>query len=97
VRMRDLGVKLQWEKSRLSKHLSRMTARGLVVRRDCHDDRRGAFVELTDEGMAAIRAAAPDHAALVKDVFFDGLSREQVRELGRICAVVVERLGTAPV
>jgi DNA-binding MarR family transcriptional regulator len=97
VRMRDLGVKLQWEKSRLSKHLSRMAARGLVARRDCHDDRRGAFVELTDEGLAAIRAAAPDHAALVKDVFFDGLSREQVRELGKICAVVVERLGTAPV
>jgi DNA-binding MarR family transcriptional regulator len=96
VRMRDLGVKLQWEKSRLSKHLSRMAARGLVARRDCHDDRRGAFVELTDEGLAAIRAAAPDHAALVKEVFFDGLSREQVRELGKICAGVVERLGTAP-
>lgn len=97
VRMRDLGVKLQWEKSRLSKHLTRMSARGLVARRECYDDRRGAFVELTDEGLAAIRAAAPDHAALVKDVFFDGLSREQVRELGKICSVVVERLGTAPV
>ena len=93
VRMRDLGVKLQWEKSRLSKHLARMAARGLVARRECHDDRRGAFVELTDEGLAAIRAAAPDHAALVKDVFFGGLSREQVQELRRTCAVVLERLG----
>lgn len=93
VRMRDLGVKLQWEKSRLSKHLTRMAARGLVARRECHDDRRGAFVELTDEGLAAIRAAAPDHAALVKDVFFDGLSREQVQDLGKVCATVLERLG----
>jgi DNA-binding MarR family transcriptional regulator len=93
VRMRDLGVKLQWEKSRLSKHLARMAARGLIARRECHDDRRGAFVELTDEGLAAIRAAAPDHAALVKDVFFGGLSREQVQELHRTCAVVLERLG----
>lgn len=92
VRMRDLGVKLQWEKSRLSKHLTRMAARGLVARVECHDDRRGAFVELTDEGLAAIRDAAPDHAALVKDVFFDGLSREQVRDLGKICATVLERL-----
>lgn len=92
VRMRDLGVKLQWEKSRLSKHLTRMAARGLVARVDCHDDRRGAFVEITDEGLAAIRGAAPDHAALVKDVFFDGLSREQVRDLGKICATVLERL-----
>jgi DNA-binding MarR family transcriptional regulator len=95
VRMRDLGVKLQWEKSRLSKHLTRMTARGLVARRECHDDRRGAFVELTDEGLAAIRAAAPDHAAVVKEVFFDGLSREQVRDLGKVCATVLERLAAA--
>jgi DNA-binding MarR family transcriptional regulator len=95
VRMRDLGVKLQWEKSRLSKHLTRMAARGLVARRDCHDDRRGAFVELTDEGLAAIRAAAPDHAALVKDVFFDGLSDDQVRELRTICTTVLDRLGAA--
>jgi len=95
VRMRDLGVKLQWEKSRLSKHLTRMAARGLVARRDCHDDRRGAFVELTDEGLAAIRAAAPDHAALVKDVFFDGLRDDQVRELRTICTTVLDRLGAA--
>lgn len=93
VRMRDLGVSLQWEKSRLSKHLTRMAARGLVARRECYDDRRGAFVEITEQGRAAIRAAAPDHAALVKDVFFGGLSREQVRDLRRVCATVLERLG----
>jgi len=92
VRMRDLGVHLQWEKSRLSKHLTRMAARGLVARRECHDDRRGSFVEITEEGLAAIRAAAPGHAALVRDVFFDGLTGAQVRELGRICATVLERL-----
>lgn len=93
VRMRDLGVNLQWEKSRLSKHLTRMEARGLVARRECHDDRRGAFIELTDAGLAAIRAAAPDHVALVKDVFFDGLSRDQVRALREVCTTVLGRLG----
>ncbi len=93
VRMRDLGVRLQWEKSRLSKHLTRMAARGLVARRDCPDDRRGAFVELTDAGLSAIRAAAPDHAALVKEIFFAGLTRAQVRDLGKVCGIVLERLG----
>lgn len=92
VRMRDLGVALQWEKSRLSKHLARMIARGLVARRDCADDRRGAFVEITEEGVAAIQGAAPDHAELVREVFFDGLSGEQVRELTTICRVVLDRL-----
>ncbi len=88
-----LGRALQWEKSRLSKHLARMTARGLVARRDCADDRRGAFVEITEAGRAAIRAAAPDHAALVKDVFFGGLTRDQAEELGRVCRTVLQRLG----
>lgn len=92
VRMRDLGVSLQWEKSRLSKHITRMAARGLVARRECADDRRGAFVDITEAGLEAIRAAAPAHAALVKEVFFDGLDPEQVRELGAICAGVLERL-----
>ncbi len=95
VRMRDLGTLLHWEKSRLSKHLTRMTARGLVARRECYDDRRGAFVELTDEGLAAIRAAAPNHAAAVKEIFFDGLSREQVRDLGKVCTTVLDRLAAA--
>jgi DNA-binding MarR family transcriptional regulator len=93
VRMRDLGLSLQWEKSRLSKHLARMTARGLVARRECHDDRRGAFVEITEAGLEAIRGAAPDHAALVRDVFFDGLTSSQVRELTTICGIVLDRLG----
>lgn len=92
VRMRDLGVKLQWEKSRLSKHLTRMEARGLVARRECHDDRRGAFIELTEEGLQAIRAAAPGHVALVKDVLFDGLSADQVRSLHQVCTTVLARL-----
>ncbi|KAA1420355.1 MarR family transcriptional regulator [Nocardioides humilatus] len=95
VRMRDLGLNLQWEKSRLSKHLARMIARGLVARRDCADDRRGAFVEITEEGLAAIRGAAPDHAALVREVFFDGLDRDQVRALTAICGTVLERLDEA--
>ena len=95
VRMRDLGVRLQWEKSRLSKHLTRMEARGLVARRECFDDRRGSFVEVTDEGLAAIRAAAPDHVALVEEVFFDGLSREQVQQLRTICTSVLDRLRAA--
>lgn len=93
VRMRDLGGLLHWEKSRLSKHLTRMEARGLVARRECHDDRRGAFIELTDEGLAAIRAAAPEHAALVKEVFFGGLDPEQVRTLREVFDIVLDRLG----
>lgn len=92
IRLRDLGELLQWEKSRLSKHLTRMERRGLVERRDCADDRRGAFVGITDEGIAAIRAAAPAHVDLVRRVFFDGLTPAEVRQLAALLDIVRSRL-----
>ncbi|GAA3516401.1 MarR family winged helix-turn-helix transcriptional regulator [Nocardioides daeguensis] len=92
LRMYELGERLQWEKSRVSKQVSRMEARGLVERRHCADDRRGAFVDLTDAGQAAIDAAAPGHVALVRELFFDGLNGDQVRSLGRFATSVLDRL-----
>ncbi|MFC7505875.1 MarR family winged helix-turn-helix transcriptional regulator [Nocardioides sp. CPCC 206347] len=94
LRMFELGERLQWEKSRVSKQITRMEARGLVVRRHCADDRRGAFVDLTEEGMAAIAGAAPGHVELVRELFFDGMDREQVAALTRYATTVLDRLAT---
>ena len=80
-----LGRALQWEKSRLSHHLTRMERRGLVSREDCGTDRRGAFVVLTDEGRAALEAAAPPHVEAVRSAVFDRLTPEQVDRLGEVC------------
>lgn len=92
LRMFELGERLQWEKSRLSKHLARMDARGLIRRTPCEDDRRGANVELTDEGRAAIEAAAPDHVALVRELIFEGLDAEHVRALREAGELILGRL-----
>jgi DNA-binding MarR family transcriptional regulator len=92
LRMFELGARLGWEKSRVSKQVSRMAARGLVARRECRDDRRGAFVDLTDRGLAAIRAAAPAHVELVQRLVFDGLNRDQVGSLAAISRVLLDRL-----
>src|SRR3712207_2367923 len=61
-----LGRALQWEKSRLSHHLTRMERRGLVGREDCGTDRRGAFVVLAPAGREALGAAAPPHVDAVR-------------------------------
>lgn len=95
LRMFEIGERVKWEKSRVSKQVSRMEARGLVVRRNCADDRRGAFVELTDAGKAAIEAAAPAHVDLVRELFLDGLSDDQVRALGDITSAIRSRLDAA--
>src|SRR5271156_4820976 len=43
----QLVLALDWEQSRLSHLLTRMSRRGFVVRQDCAADRRGADVVLT--------------------------------------------------
>lgn len=91
----ELAQGLCWEQSRLSHHLGRMQKRGLVEREGCPSDRRGAFVVLTAAGREAIETAAPAHVATVRQLVFDGLSREQVRTLAAISDQVLERLEQA--
>ncbi len=92
----ELGRLLEWEKSRLSHHLTRMERRGLVTREGCGTDRRGAYVVLTPEGRAAIEAAAPGHVEEVRRIVFDVLAPEQVAALGQICGRLLERLDAEP-
>jgi DNA-binding MarR family transcriptional regulator len=87
-----LGRVLQWEKSRLSHHLTRMEQRGLVKRERCQSDSRGAFVVLTDVGRTAIEAAAPLHVEHVRRVFVDALSPTQLDAMGDIAETVLARL-----
>ena len=87
-----LGRALQWEKSRLSHHLTRMQRRGLVAREDVAADGRGAEVVLTPAGRVAIEAAAPAHVATVRALVFDVLTEEQVRALLEVTGAVLDRL-----
>ena len=92
-RMGELGAHLGWEQSRVSHQLARMRTRGLVERSGAADDRRAAVVTLTAGGRDALEAAAPGHAALVRSVVFDGMSRTQAEAVRRWIATVLERLG----
>jgi DNA-binding MarR family transcriptional regulator len=96
LRINELGEVLAWEQSRLSHQLRRMRGRGLVARQGSDDDRRGAIVELTDGGRAALELAAPGHVELVRSVMFDGTSAAQLRAFGEVVEAVAERLATSP-
>src|ERR1035438_5767133 len=66
--------------------------RGLVAREDCPTDARGAFVVLTETGRAAIERAAPAHVETVRQLVFDGLSRDQLAALTAVSSSVLDRL-----
>jgi DNA-binding MarR family transcriptional regulator len=78
MRLFELGATLGWEKSRLSHHVSRMADRGLVTKEKCDDDRRGSYVVVTKRGRNEIEAAAPGHVAVVRRLFIDRLTPNEL-------------------
>ena len=92
VRLFELSELLGWEKSRASHHVSRMAARGLVDKKPCDEDRRGAFVVITPEGRATIEEAAPGHVRAVRELFVDRLTPAQLDELRVIADTVLPGL-----
>src|ERR1700758_2446488 len=95
MRMFELGAALSWEQSRLSHQLRRMRERGLVARRGTEEDGRGASASLTGQGRAALRAAAPGHAELVRATVFDGMPARELRALRSLTSRVLSRLATS--
>ena len=95
-RVFELADALAWEQSRVSHQLSRMQRRGLVARQECPTDARGAFVVLTETGRAAIERAAPAHVETVRQLVFDGLSRDQLAALTAVSSSVLDRLQATP-
>ena len=81
VRMAALADLLEWERSRLSHHIRRMEARGLVERRECQEDGRGAFVGITPLGQRTIERAAPGHVSAVRRHFIDVLGQDGLEAL----------------
>jgi DNA-binding MarR family transcriptional regulator len=94
LRVGELGRMTGWEKSRLSHHLKRMQTRGLVTRRECTTDGRGAFVEITAAGRRVIAEAAPGHVATVRRLIVDLLTPEELSALASIGDKVAARLAS---
>jgi DNA-binding MarR family transcriptional regulator len=91
-RLTALAARMLWSKSRLSRHISRMELRGLVVRAEDASDGRRADVVLSDKGKQAITEAALAHVDSVRRHLIDLLSEEQLRTLGDVAETVLTHL-----
>lgn len=89
MRLFELGETVGWEKSRLSHHVARMAKRDLVAKAPCDDDHRGAFVVVTTKGRREIEAAAPGHLAMVRRLFIDRLTPDQIDAMAAIAETVL--------
>ena len=84
LRMDELSGRLVFSPSRLTYQISSMVKRGLVRKQACAEDGRGQEAVLTDEGMAALEAAAPMHLITVRDSFIDRLDPEELAAIHRV-------------
>jgi DNA-binding MarR family transcriptional regulator len=89
LRMSALASAAGSSRSRLSHAVAQLERRGWVRREPCPGDRRGALAVLTDEGFAALEAAAPGHVQAVRALLVDRLTPAQLRQLRSISEAIM--------
>lgn len=95
-RANELAARLLWSSSRLAHHVGRMERRGLVTRRSCDDDGRGAIIAISDEGMEILRRAAPGHVESVRRHLVDLLTPAEIEALTTISGKVIQHFAADP-
>jgi DNA-binding MarR family transcriptional regulator len=97
MRMSELAARCLSSRSRLSHAVSRLEERGWVRRQVCAEDGRGQLAVLTEEGFAALDAAAPVHVESVRTHLFDQLTPEQVENMRDLGETLLGHLDPATV
>ncbi len=92
IRMTQLARLSGTTTTRLSHAVTSLEQRGWVERHACPTDKRGQIAQLTDAGMAVLRAAAPGHVAEVRRLIFDHLTDDDVTQLRDITAKLLPTL-----
>ena len=87
LRQNQLASSMGWQRSRLSRHLSRMQERGLVERSPAEG---GVTVMLTDEGVRAVVAARPVHARAIHEHLAGRLSEVERGQLVSLVAKLAD-------
>lgn len=83
LRQQGLAVSMDWDKSRLSHHLTRMEKRGLLIRRPLDND-RGVQVIITSAGKSALDDARPIVAKAIRKHFLDQLTDQDIESITKM-------------
>ncbi|MFI9780775.1 MarR family winged helix-turn-helix transcriptional regulator [Streptomyces sp. NPDC051956] len=97
LRMSELAKRTNSRPSRISHAVGKLEASGWVRREHYPGDRRGWLAVLTDQGLTALKAAAPAHVESVRTHLLDLLTPQQVEQLGEISEVVLNHLADADI
>ncbi|MBF9132093.1 MarR family transcriptional regulator [Plantactinospora sp. S1510] len=82
--LHEQADKMGWSRSRLSRHATRMEARGLLRRAPDPADGRGCLLILTEHGLDTLDGAAPTHVESVRRHFIERLAAEDLAAIEQI-------------
>jgi DNA-binding MarR family transcriptional regulator len=88
MRQQQLADSMDWDKGRLSHHLTRMQERGLIKKRPAGN--RSTIVAITKTGSAKLRAARPVHAASIRRNLLKKMTPAQLTLILRVAAQVAD-------
>jgi MarR family 2-MHQ and catechol resistance regulon transcriptional repressor len=84
LRMSELASQTSLTPSGLTRSVDRLQQQGLVDRRSCPEDRRGAFALLTPAGQELMDQKIPEHIAHVDEVLSDLFTPEEEATLSSL-------------
>ncbi len=88
--LKDLAAKMEWTRSRLSHHVGRMAARGLIEKEPDAHDARGCILHLTADGLGVLEPAAGLHVVSVRARLLDHLSPDELALLGELSTRIAD-------
>lgn len=95
ARMSSLAESAQLSPSGLSRAIERLQKRGLVIRQQCVDDRRGVHPVLTSAGAELVQLASRTYVAAIRRRFLEHLSPEERISAAAICDRILAANGSA--
>ncbi|KAA8737324.1 MarR family transcriptional regulator [Corynebacterium tuscaniense] len=95
-RMTDLSEATAMSLSHLSRVVTRLEKKGLVVRIPDPNDGRSTFATLTPEGEKTVKSALPGHTAELRRVLFDNLNSAELEQLAHVFARMNSALVAEP-
>lgn len=93
IRMGQLAEEVLLSKSGVTRLIDRLVGDGLVERRSCAADARGAEAVLTERGLARLRGASRTHLRGISEHFLAVMGEDDLMALERAMTAVARQAG----
>jgi DNA-binding MarR family transcriptional regulator len=88
LRMTELAERVVLSRTRVSRLVDELIARGLISKEEHPEDRRSAYAVITKSGLAEFRAAAPVYLRAIEARFAAHLTNDELLALAKVLSKI---------